>query len=141
MPLREKLRSGFLAAGIALMIGAPASGQEGSRQPAALSPAEALALDPGSSVTVRGVLKNAGSNYFTDQRLVITAPSDSDARLDVRAWMPAASGQTRSAPLAASPQAEFLDREVTLTGRVEMQEVKGAGRRKVLVVEKAEIAR
>lgn len=68
------------------------------------------------TVTVTGVLNNAGSNYFTDLRVVLT--DSTGAALAVRPWLPASVPPPR--PGGPRPQpavlSNYLGRTVRLTG-------------------------
>jgi hypothetical protein len=65
-------------------------------------------------VLLRGKLVNAGKNYFTDRRIVLT--DDKGNTVEVLPWLPISrpspSGQTK----AGTTLAEFLDRQVELVG-------------------------
>jgi len=66
------------------------------------------------TILVRGKLMNAGTNYFTDRRIVLT--DEKGHTIEVRPWLPisrpAPSSQTRT----GATLAEFLDRQVELVG-------------------------
>ena len=94
------------------------------------------------TVSVRGVLRNAGKNYFTDRRLILQSPNGVEAKVElyVKGWLPFKATQSSTGeeqpPLV---QSDFLDKEVILTGRVEVRPVKGVGVAKILVVSDAKI--
>ena len=86
-------------------------------QPTSISLADAAAHPEkyaNKEILLRGKLVNAGKNYFTDRRIVLT--DDKGNTIDVLPWLPLSrpspSGQTK----AGSTLAEFLDRQVELVG-------------------------
>jgi hypothetical protein len=86
-------------------------------QPKAVSLADAAArpqMYAEQTILLRGKLVNAGTNYFTDRRIVLT--DDKGNSVDVLPWLPLSrpgpSAQTRS----GTTLAEFLDRQVELVG-------------------------
>lgn len=106
----------------------------------AITPAEALAVpDSSGTVSVRGHLKNAGTNYFTDNRLVLTG-KDQHGQINVQPWLPAKAALPLGTGNPRRPvQSDYLDKEVVLTGQLKVRPVKGVGITKVLVVEKADV--
>lgn len=91
------------------------------------------------TVTLRGRLQNAGTNYFTDQRLVLTAQGQEP--ILVQAWLPSEAARPQT-PTDATRKvmSDFLDKDVILTGHVETRPVKGVGVTKVFVVTAAQVA-
>jgi hypothetical protein len=86
-------------------------------QPKAISLADVAARPEKyaeQEILLRGKLVNAGKNYFTDRRIVLT--DDKGNTVEVLPWLPIArpspSGQTK----AGTTLAEFLDRQVELVG-------------------------
>ena len=91
------------------------------------------------NVTLKGRLQNVGTNYFTDQRLVLAA--DGQEPIIVQAWLPSEARSPRNSS-ADAPKvlSDFLDKDVVLTGHVETRPVKGVGVTKVFIVTNAKVA-
>lgn len=89
--------------------------------------------------TVVGRLVNAGTNYFTDRRIVLV-DVDSDTSIAVRAWLPLESypAQDSNAPQPPT-MAQFLDKNVELIVTPTKAPVKGMGIVPVLEVHAARI--
>lgn len=88
-------------------------------------------------IRVRGKLRNAGTNYFTDRRIVLT---DAKGRiLDVKPWLPlsrpAPSGRTQSGPTLA----EYLDHEVEIEGSLVRRSEPDRGNDYILDVKSARV--
>jgi hypothetical protein len=99
---------------------------------------EVIAKDPAKFsdrlLETEGVLKNAGGNYFTDLRLVLTG--NKGGEIEVTAWAPLEVPPPRpgpNRPRRPKVMSDFLDRRMRLTGRLEDQSGK-----LILRVEKAE---
>ena len=89
--------------------------------------------------TVVGRLVNAGTNYFTDRRIVLV-DVDSDTSIAVRAWLPLESYPAQD-PNAPQPptMAQFLDKNVELIVTPTKAPVKGIGIVPMLEVHAARI--
>lgn len=101
------------------------------------TPSEALTNSKavsGEEIKVEGTLENAGTNYFTDRRLVLKDLHGS-GEINVKAWLPisAPSNQGKRREVIS----DYLGRPVVLTGMVKTQPVKGVGVTRVLVVKDA----
>lgn len=135
-------KSGVLiaAAVVASLVacGLSTSAQERAKSP--LTPGQAQSIDDSSStVRVRGVLTNVGTNYFTDLRVVIADPTrPGEASLIVQPWLPT---EVRPRPGGTKPPvlSDFLDKEVILTGQVAVRPVKGQPPAKTFIVKDAEV--
>jgi len=99
---------------------------------------EVIAKDPAKFsdrlLETEGVLKNAGGNYFTDLRLVLTGKNGGE--IEVTAWAPLEVPPPRpgpSRPRRPKVMSDFLGKKIKLTGRLEVQPEKI-----ILRVEKAE---
>jgi|SRR5262245_32779761 len=93
-------------------------------------------------VTVRGMLVNEGTNYFTDRRLVLKDASGAVGNgLAVMAWVPAetAPGQNTQSG-SASVLSDYLDKTVVMEGVIGEITQKGIGKTKGLRVESVKIA-
>lgn len=108
---------------------------EGS--PAVLT-VEQIAQQPkkysGRAVQTEGVLKNAGGNYFTDLRLILTG--NKGGEIEVTAWAPLEVPPPRpgpNRPRRPKVMSDFLGKKMNLTGRLEDHSGKI-----ILRVEKAE---
>ena len=129
-----------IAAGAMVALATFAMADDGGSADTVLTPAEALQVSgTGTTVKVQGRLENAGTNYFTDRRLILIDEA-SGSQVNVREWRPASIALPRS---GATPMPEvtsdYLGKEVVVTGRVEEQPVKGVGVTKVLIVEGVEV--
>lgn len=110
----------------------------------ALTPAQASTVeDSAAKVTVRGVLLNAGTNYFTDQRIVLSDPAAVGGKpLDVQGWLPTSVLRPqRSGAPAPDVMSNYIGKEIELTGRIELRPVRGQPPAKTLIVEKAELVK
>ncbi len=88
---------------------------------------------------VVGRLVNAGTNYFTDRRIVLV-DVDSDTLIDVRAWLPLESYPAQDPNVPQPPtMAQVLDKNVELIVTPTMTPVKGMGIVPVLEVHAARI--
>jgi len=99
---------------------------------------EVIAKDPvkfsDRLLETEGVLKNAGGNYFTDLRLVLTG--NKGGEIEVTAWAPLEVPPPRpgpNRPRRPKVMSDFLGKKMNLTGRLEVQSGKI-----ILRVEKAE---
>lgn len=99
---------------------------------------EAIAKDPAKFsdrlLETEGVLKNAGVNYFTDLRLVLTG--NKGGEIEVTAWAPLEVPPPRpgpNRPRRPKVMSDFLGKKMNLIGRLEDQSGKF-----ILRVEKAE---
>lgn len=129
-----------IATGAMVALATFAMADGGGSADTVLTPAEALKVSgTGTTVKVQGRLENAGTNYFTDKRLVLIDKA-SGSQVNVREWLPASIALPRSGampkPVVTS---DYLGKEVVVTGRVEEQPVKGVGVTKVLIVEGVEV--
>jgi hypothetical protein len=93
-------------------------------------------------IQLEGVLTNAGTNFFTDQRIVLVGKGNQ--QIMVQPWVPSELGTSPpgsplSAPYRLSALSGYLDKRVVLTGRVENRSVKGIGLTEVFIVNKAEL--
>lgn len=93
--------------------------------------------DQGTVVTIEGKLQNAGSNYFTDRRIVL---KDSSGEIDVQAWLPMTTEPASDSSKKPEALSDYLGKQVVLTGMVTKQPVKGIGLKEVLVVDDANLA-
>lgn len=88
---------------------------------------------------VVGKLVNAGTNYFTDRRIVLV-DVDSDTSIAVRVWLPLESYPAQDPNVPQPPtMAQFLDKNVELIVTPTKSPVKGMGIVPVLVVHAARI--
>ena len=86
-----------------------------------------------------GRLVNAGTNYFTDRRIVLV-DVNSDTSIAVRAWLPLESYPAQDPNVPQPPtMAQFLDKNVELIVTPTMTPVKGLGIVPVLEVHAARI--
>jgi hypothetical protein len=93
--------------------------------------------DQGTVVTIEGKLQNAGTNYFTDRRIVL---KDSSGEIDVQAWLPMTTEPASDSSGKPEALSDYLGKQVVLTGMVTKQPVKGIGLKEVLVVDDANLA-
>ena len=118
---------------------APALGEEQS----VVTPSELKERNPAeaSDVTVRGILLNKGSNYFTDRQLVLRDPH-TGVEVYVKPWLPFSLPPPGSESSSESPsvQSDFLNKEVILEGQFANRPVKGVGTVGVIDVERAQVA-
>lgn len=109
-----------------------------------LTPSEAKVVaqrDSSKVVSIKGQLQNAGTNYFTDSRLVL---KNGSGEIDVEAWLPMTVEDPMDSAGVDKPKviSDYLGKNVVLTGMVTKQSVKGvAGLRDVPVVTDADVAR
>ncbi len=99
---------------------------------------EVIAKDPvkfsDRLLETEGVLKNAGGNYFTDLRLILTG--NKGGEIEVTAWAPLEVPPPRpgpNRPRRPKVMSDFLGKKMNLTGRLEVQSEKV-----ILRVDKAE---
>ncbi len=111
-----------------------------SAQPNSVAVKE-LATNPGAFVDrplkVSGTLENAGRNYFTDLKVVLT--DEEDNFVYVKPWLPI---ETPPAPPGGRERetlSEYLDQRVELTGNLKLERLKNVGRTYVLNVSSAKI--
>lgn len=78
-------------------------------------------------VIVSGLLKNAGTSYFSDLRLVLEDPDGRQVR--VKPWVPLEVPPPRRGGGGERPSvlSDYLDRVVLLRGRVVREEEDGEG--------------
>ncbi|WP_426421759.1 hypothetical protein [Bradyrhizobium genosp. A] len=85
-----------------------------------------------NNLVVEGVLENAGTNYFTNSRLVIKQPG-SDESVIVRLKTPLEVQRPPKDQQSAPPtQADYLGKKVKIQGVLKEQFVRGLGRAVVL---------
>lgn len=126
--------SGFVCATVLVLSAIAVQAVE----PAAMAQA-APNPEAGATVILKGKLQNAGTNYFTDQRLVLTAEGQDP--IVVQGFAPAEISGDRSARRGGPPVlSNYLDKDVVLTGHMETKLVKGVGLTKVFVVTGAQTA-
>lgn len=103
------------------------------------SEAKAAATDGDQAeiMTLEGKLQNAGTNYFTDRRIVL---KDSKGEIDVQAWLPLTAAEPSSGSDKPEVLSDYLGKHVVLTGMVSKQPIKGVGVTEVFVVENANVA-
>lgn len=107
----------------------------------AITPSEALAdskAENGAVVKVVGTLENAGTNYFTDRRLVLKEV-DGEGEINVQAWLPMTAQPSTDPGKRREVMSDYLGKKVILTGKVTQQPVKGVGVTEVLVVKAAHV--
>ena len=124
------------------------------RQTKPISPNKAVeAVEEKVTVKVRGVLQNAGTNFFNDRRLIIADPAQANPaksrnapgkraqELFVQPWAPLNVARPRnltdksSQPLSMS---DYMGQEIVVTGRIVTRNVKNVGLAKVLIADKVE---
>jgi hypothetical protein len=100
---------------------------------------EKLAAYRDRAFRVSGVLENAGTNYFTDQRLVLR---DKDGRtVPVRAWLPMEMPKgLPDRPKGGPVMSDFLGKTVTLEATLVRGEMPRLGVVDYLKVDKATIS-
>jgi|SRR4051812_11179681 len=106
-----------------------------------ITPSELVNRNPesGDSVSVKGVLENAGKNYFTDRRVVLRDPSSGPTTVVVTG-MPLTETPTPNSSELRRPTtlSDYLGKEVVISGNYADAFVKGIGKTKVLKAEKIE---
>ena len=134
----------FVAAAITLAVAVFAVAGGDAPAPGAadaITPSEALAdskVEKGAVVKVEGTLENAGTNYFTDRRLVLKEV-DGEGEINVQAWLPMTAQPSTDPSKRREVMSDFLGKKVILTGKVTQQPVKGVGVTEVLVVKAAHV--
>jgi M6 family metalloprotease-like protein len=109
----------------------------GALSGAAISPVEAQNnAIIGQEVVVEGVLKNVGSNYFTDRRIVIEGVEPNGGQLAVS---PPAVLESLG-PNAPNQLDDLLGKTIILRGHLERSVLKGRGQSDVLIVDEYQIA-
>ena len=94
----------------------------------------------GRPVTVEGTLTNAGTNYFTDLRVVLKDSKDASEGVLVQPWLPVSLPPHQSSADASTPTlAEYLGKKVIIKGVLTDGVLKNVGQTKVLRVESAQI--
>jgi len=111
------------------------------REPVAVA-IEALAESPESyldrSVRITGTLTNAGTNYFTDTRIVLV--DDEEREIYVQPWLPlSVPPSPRGAGAEKDTLARYLDKTVELTGIWKEGRLEQVGRAHFLEVSAARI--
>ncbi len=132
----------FAIAGVALLMALGAVvcvAQDNSAKVVTTSEAKAVATDgdEGPVITLDGKLQNAGTNYFTDRRIVLR---DLKGEIHVQAWLPLTASEPETGDDKPEVLSDYLGKQVRLTGMVTKQPIKGVGLTEVLVVEHANVA-
>lgn len=89
------------------------------------------------SETLRGHLQNAGTNYFTDQRLELL--TENQDKIIVQSWLPSEIYvRPKGSKSRPNTMSDFIGKDVILKGHYELKQVKGIGLAKVFVVEEVQ---
>jgi hypothetical protein len=97
-----------------------------------LSPSEVLQNKEKLLNNEVGVLENAGTNFFTDARLVIRQPGSNDS-LIVKLRVPLETIRPSSGqPTPPTTKSDLLGKKVKLQGILKEEDVRGVGRATVL---------
>lgn len=100
--------------------------------------AAATAQVDGKLVEIEGKLDNAGTNYFTDRRIILR---DETGEIDVQAWLPLTAAQPHDDGSRPEVLSDYLGKQVVLIGMVTKQPAKGVvGGRATFVVENASLS-
>lgn len=89
----------------------------------ALSSGEVLL---GEGVTIEGILKNSGTNFFTDRRLTISDPSNPDIQIPVFPNLPVSTSLSAGG-ISAENLSDFIGKRVVVEGQWTRDMVKGIG--------------
>ena len=133
--VRSAICALFCAALLLMGAAAPSSAAELPR----LTPSQVLANPDafaGKRIVVEGLLDNAGTNFFTDLRLVLKDVEGSGA-LFVQPWLPLEAPPGPGAGPEPETLAAYLDKRVILQGIYQQDNIPRVGRTRVLVVESA----
>ena len=91
-------------------------------------------------VTVEGFLTNAGTNFFTDRRVVLKDDKNARDGVLVQPWLPAATPPPPpGAQSSTATLSDYLGRKVAITGVLKDGVVKNVGPTKVLHVQSVTI--
>ncbi|MGH9313544.1 MAG: hypothetical protein ACRD1S_10140 [Vicinamibacterales bacterium] len=89
-------------------------------------------------VRVRGRLVNAGGNYFSRTRRIVLR--DANGReLAVEPWLPLSAPTTQAGGSSRPTLAEYLDKNVELSGTIQSKTVEGSGVQHFLRVAEASV--
>jgi hypothetical protein len=127
----------LIACAVLSLIGSVAFAQNaGTPTPPSLTPSDVVQNQTkllNKQLVVEGTLQNAGTNYFTNSRLVLKQSDSTDVlvvKLRVPLEIPRPANDTQNSPATAS---DYLGKKVRIKGVLKEENVRGLGR--VIVLE------